>query len=355
MFEKLEEIRDRYHELQEAILQPDTACDFSRYQSCMKEISAIRPVAEEYEAYIGIIRQIQDAKGLLSDPDYSSEAEAEIAALEEAKNRKIDQLRLLLVPPDPLNSRNVILEIRAGVGGEEAALFAADLMRMYSKYADKNGLFIELLSVSPTDLGGISEALMMVTGSEPFAKMKFESGTHCVKRVPVTESGGRIHTSTATVAVLPEAKDVEVEINPSDIRVDVFHASGHGGQGVNTTDSAVRLTHIPTGQVVVCQDERSQLENKNKAMKVLRSRLAEKERIRQEAAVAAERSQQIKNGDRSDRIRTYYFNHDYVVDHRIGMTINRTAEVLNGELSPFIEALQLAEKTDRLSGLSSGK
>ena len=314
MFEKLEEIRDRYHD-----------------------------------------RQIQDAKGLLSDPDYSSEAEAEIAALEEAKNRKIDQLRLLLVPPDPLNSRNVILEIRAGVGGEEAALFAADLMRMYSKYADKNGLSIELLSVSPTDLGGISEALMMVTGSEPFAKMKFESGTHCVKRVPVTESGGRIHTSTATVAVLPEAKDVEVEINPSDIRVDVFHASGHGGQGVNTTDSAVRLTHIPTGLVVVCQDERSQLENKNKAMKVLRSRLAEKERIRQEAAVAAERSQQIKNGDRSDRIRTYYFNHDYVVDHRIGMTINRTAEVLNGELSPFIEALQLAEKTDRLSGLSSGK
>ena len=355
MFDKLEEIRDRFYELNEAVQQPETAGDFSRYQSCMKEIAALRPVAEEYEAYLGIIRQLQDAKGLLSDPDLSAEAETEIASLESERDRKIDQLRLLLVPPDPLNNRNVILEIRAGVGGEEAALFAADLMRMYQKYADKNNLNIEVLSVSPTDLGGISEALMMVTGSEPFAKLKFESGTHCVKRVPVTESGGRIHTSTATVAVLPEAEEVEIEISPSDIRVDVFHASGHGGQGVNTTDSAVRLTHIPTGQVVVCQDERSQLENKNKAMKVLRSRLAEKERIRQEAAVAAERSQQIKSGDRSDRIRTYYFNHDYVVDHRIGMTVNRTSEVLNGELSPFVEALTLAEKTDRLKDLSSGK
>ena len=355
MFDKLEEIRDRFDELNEAVQQPETAGDFSRYQSCMKEIAALRPVAEEYEAYLGILRQLQDAKSLLSDPDFSAEAETEIAALETERDRKIEQLRLLLIPPDPLNDRNVILEIRAGVGGEEAALFAADLMRMYQKYADKNSLNIEVLSVSPTDLGGISEALMMVTGNEPFAKLKYESGTHCVKRVPVTESGGRIHTSTATVAVLPEAEEVEIEINPSDIRVDVFHASGHGGQGVNTTDSAVRLTHIPTGQVVVCQDERSQLENKNKAMKVLRSRLAEKERIRQEAAVAAEHSQQSKSGDRSDRIRTYYFNHDYVVDHRIGMTVNRTSEVLNGELSPFVEALKLAEKTDRLKDLSSGK
>lgn len=355
MFDRLEEIRNRYRELNEEILQPETACDYNRYQSCMKEISAIRPVVEEYEAYIGIIRHIRDAEGLLSDPDFSAEAEKEITDLETEKEKKINQLRMLLVPPDPLDNRNVILEIRAGVGGEEAALFAADLMRMYSKFADKNGLSMEVLSMSTTDLGGISEALMMVTGNEPFAKLKFESGTHCVKRVPVTESGGRIHTSTATVAVLPEAQDIEIEINPSDVRVDVFHASGHGGQGVNTTDSAIRLTHIPTGLVVVCQDERSQLENKNKAMKVLRSRLAERERNRQEAAVAAERSQQIKSGDRSDRIRTYYFNHDYVVDHRIGMTINRTAEVLNGELSPFIEALQLAEKTDRLLVLSSGK
>ena len=355
MFDRLEEIRNRYRELNEEILQPETACDYSRYQSCMKEISAIRPVVEEYEEYIGIIRHIRDAEGLLADPDFSAEAEKEITGLEAERERKINQLRMLLIPPDPLDNRNVILEIRAGVGGEEAALFAADLMRMYSKYADKNGLSMEVLSMSTTDLGGISEALMMATGNKPFAKLKFESGTHCVKRVPVTESGGRIHTSTATVAVLPEAEDIEIEINPSDIRVDVFHASGHGGQGVNTTDSAVRLTHIPTGLVVVCQDERSQLENKNKAMKVLRSRLAEKERVRKEAAVAAERSQQIKNGDRSDRIRTYYFNHDYVVDHRIGMTISRTSEVLNGELSPFIEALQLAEKTDRLSDLSSGK
>ncbi len=355
MFDKLEQIRSRFHELNEEILQPETAGDFSRCQACMKEISAIRPVAEEYESYLGIIRQIQDANGLLSDPELSAEAQAELNMLESERNRKLDQLRLLLVPPDPLNNRNVILEIRAGVGGEEAALFAADLLRMYQKFADKNELSLEVLSVSPTDLGGISEVLTMVTGKEPFAKLKYESGTHCVKRVPVTESGGRIHTSTATVAVLPEAEEVEIDISPSDIRVDVFHASGHGGQGVNTTDSAVRLTHIPTGMVVVCQDERSQLENRNRAMKVLRSRLAEKARIRQEAEVAAERSQQIRNADRSDRIRTYYFNHDYVVDHRIGMTVNRTSEVLNGELSPFIEALKLAEKTDRLASISSGK
>ena len=355
MFDKLNAVLDRFRELDEEIAQPEVIQDYEKYQACLKERSALQPLVDKYTEYLALSRHREEAAELLSDPLFADEAEAEISHLSAKCSELTEELKIMLVPPDPMDSRNVILEIRAGVGGEEAALFAADLMRMYSKYADKNGLFIELLSVSPTDLGGISEALMMVTGSEPFAKLKFESGIHCVKRVPVTESGGRIHTSTATVAVLPEAKDVEVEINPSDIRVDVFHASGHGGQGVNTTDSAVRLTHVPTGLVVVCQDERSQLENKNKAMKVLRSRLAEKERIRQEAAVAAERSQQIKNGDRSDRIRTYYFNHDYVVDHRIGMTINRTAEVLNGELSPFIEALQLAEKTDRLSGLSSGK
>ena len=255
----------------------------------------------------------------------------------------------MLVPPDPMDSRNVILEIRAGVGGEEAALFAGDLMRMYQKYADRNGLSSEILSLSDTDLGGVNEALLMFTGADAFARMKFESGVHCVKRVPVTESGGRIHTSTVTVAVFPEAREIELEINPSDLRIDVFHASGHGGQGVNTTDSAVRITHIPTNTVVTCQDERSQLENKAKALKVLRSRLLDRQIQEEAASRAMDRKSQIRSGDRSDRIRTYYFNHDYVVDHRLSLTVNRVANVMNGEIGPFIDALRLAEKTEKLS------
>ena len=262
--------------------------------------------------------------------------------------RLTEELKILLVPPDPLDSRNVILEIRAGVGGDEAALFAADLLRMYQKYADRNGLTAELLSASDTDLGGINEALLMFSGRDAFARMKFESGVHCVKRVPVTESGGRIHTSTVTVAVFPEAEEIEVDINPAELRIDVFHASGHGGQGVNTTDSAVRITHIPTNTVVTCQDERSQLENKAKAMKVLRSRMLD-QRIREETeSRAMDRKSQIRWGERSDRIRTYYFNHDYVVDHRLSMTVNRVANVMNGEIAPFIDALRLAEKTEKL-------
>ena len=241
------------------------------------------------------------------------------------------------------------MEIRAGVGGEEAALFADDLLRMYLKYADRNQLKASVLSLSDTDLGGINEALLMISGPEAFARMKFESGVHCVKRVPVTESGGRIHTSTVTVAVFPEAEEVEVNINPEDLRIDVFHASGHGGQGVNTTDSAVRVTHLPSGLVVSCQDERSQLENKAKALRVLRSRLLDKIREEQETAHALDRKNQIRWGERSDRIRTYYFNHDYVVDHRLNLTVNRTANVLNGDLAPFTDALRLAEKTEKMN------
>ena len=263
----------------------------------------------------------------------------------------INDLKLLLVPPDPLDNRNMIMEIRAGVGGEEAALFAGDLLRMYLKYADRNQLQASLLSVSDTDLGGINDALIIISGPEAFARFKFESGVHCVKRVPVTESGGRIHTSTVTVAVFPEAEEIELTINPDDLRIDVFHASGHGGQGVNTTDSAVRITHIPSGLVVTCQDERSQLENKVKAMRVLRSRLYEKMLEARDAAHAADRRSQIGWGERSDRIRTYYFNHDYVVDHRLNLTVNRVSGVMNGDLAPFIDALRLAEKTDKMNAM----
>ena len=349
MFDKLNAILDRFRELDEAIVQPEVIQDYAKYQDCLKERSALQPIVEKYTEYLSVSRHQEEAVELLSDPLLSSEASDEIARLTSKRSKLTEELKIMLVPPDPMDSRNVILEIRAGVGGEEAALFARDLLRMYQKYADRNGLSSEILSLSDTDLGGVNEALLMFTGQNAFACMKFESGVHCVKRVPVTESGGRIHTSTVTVAVFPEAEEVELEINPSDLRIDVFHASGHGGQGVNTTDSAVRITHIPTNTVVTCQDERSQLENKAKALKVLRSRLLDRQIQEEAASRAMDRKSQIRSGDRSDRIRTYYFNHDYVVDHRLSLTVNRVANVMNGEIGPFIDALRFAEKTEKLS------
>lgn len=349
MFDKLNAVLDRYRELDEAIAQPEVIQDYAKYQECLKERSALQPLVDKYTEYLSVSRHQEEAEELLSDPVLASEAQEEIARLSAKRSELTEELKIMLVPADPMDSRNVILEIRAGVGGEEAALFAGDLLRMYQKYADRNGLSAEILSLSDTDLGGVNEALLMFTGADAFARMKFESGVHCVKRVPVTESGGRIHTSTVTVAVFPEAEEIELEINPSDLRIDVFHASGHGGQGVNTTDSAVRITHIPTNTVVTCQDERSQLENKAKALKVLRSRLLDRQIQEEAASRAMDRKSQIGSGDRSDRIRTYYFNHDYVVDHRLSMTVNRVANVMNGEIGPFIDALRLAEKTEKLS------
>lgn len=350
MFEKLNALSDRFRELEEEISQPETVLNFEKYQNCLKELSSLQPLVQNYKEYLSVSAQLDEARELLSDPLLASEAEREIAELSGKQNELTESLKLLLIPPDPMDSRNVIMEIRAGVGGEEAALFAADLLRMYQKYTEKAGLKASVLSLSDTDLGGINEALVMITGPDAYARMKYESGVHCVKRVPVTESGGRIHTSTVTVAVLPEAEDVEFELNPADLRIDVFHASGHGGQGVNTTDSAVRVTHLPTGTVVSCQDERSQLENKARAIKVLRSRLLDQLRQEQIRSHAESRKSQIGSGDRSERIRTYYFNHDYVVDHRIAMTVNRTANVMNGEIGSFIDALRLADKTSQLNG-----
>ena len=349
MFKKLEALSDRYRELSEAIAQPEVIRDFPRYQACLKERSSIEPLILKYESYLQVEKHIAEARDLAADPDLAAEAAAELSSLTEKRLALIDELKLMLVPPDPLDSRNVIMEIRAGVGGEEAALFAGDLLRMYLRYADRNQLRASVLSLSDTDLGGINEVLLMISGPDAFARMKFESGVHCVKRVPATESSGRIHTSTVTVAVFPEADDVELSIDPADLRIDVFHASGHGGQGVNTTDSAVRITHIPSGTVVTCQDERSQLENKAKALRVLWSRLLDRLREEKDAAHAEDRKSQIRWGERSDRIRTYYFNHDYVVDHRVNLTVNRTAGVMNGDLAPFIDALRLAEKTERMN------
>ena len=352
MFRKLEDLSDRYRELAETISQPEVIRDYPRYQACLKEQSSLEPLVIKYSLYRRIEQHIAETAELLSDKDLACEAEKELADLNVQRDQLLEELKLLLIPPDPLDNRNVIMEIRAGVGGEEAALFAGDLMRMYQKYADRNQLTVSLLSVSDTDLGGINEALLMFSGSDAFGRLKFESGVHCVKRVPVTESSGRIHTSTVTVAVFPEAQEMEFTMDPSDLRIDVFHASGHGGQGVNTTDSAVRITYLPTGLMVTCQDERSQLENKAKALRVLRSRLLDRLKEEQAAAHAEDRKKQIGFGERSDRIRTYYFNHDYVVDHRLNMTVNRTANIMNGELAPFIEALRLAEKTQKMNLLN---
>ncbi len=355
MFDKLNAMADRFRELEESIVQPEIIQDYEKYQACLKERSSLQPVIEKYSDYLEVSRHLLEARELLSDPLMGSEAEAEIRALTVTKNNLTEELKILLVPPDPKDSRNVILEIRAGVGGEEAALFAGDLLRMYQKYSDRNGLSVQILSLSETDLGGINDALLMITGPDAFARLKYERGVHCVKRVPVTESGGRIHTSTVTVAVFPEAKEPELDIDMSDLRIDVFHASGHGGQGVNTTDSAVRITHNPTGTVVICQDERSQLENKTKALRVLRSRLLDRRMQEETVARTQDRRAQIGTGDRSDRIRTYYFNHDYVVDHRVSLTVNRIADVMNGDLSPFINALRLAVKTEKLANSQIGK
>lgn len=351
MFEKLEALKARFQELNTAIAEPEIIADYPRYQDCLKQLEALRPTVESYNLYLATVTELDNTQQLLQDPEFAEIADAEVKELTARRDQLLEKLKLLLVPPDPMDDRNVVLELRAGAGGEEAALFCGDLLRMYRLYAMEEGLNFEVLSLSDSDLGGINEALISVTGAGAYAHFRYESGVHCVKRVPVTESSGRIQTSTVTAAVLPEATEIEITIDPNDIKTDVYHATGHGGQGVNTTDSAVRLTHLPTGLVVTCQDERSQLENKAKAMKVLRSRLLDRMQETQDNAYAADRRSQVGTGGRSERIRTYYFNHDYVVDHRLGLTVNRIAGVMNGGLKPFTEALQLAAKTEKLKSL----
>ena len=352
MFDKLQSLKERYEELTQAMAQPEVTADFPRLQEIMKERAGLEEVVSRYEEYLALQRHLAEARELMADPDMAEEARAEAAELAAREEPLVEELRLLLVPSDPLDSRNVMMEIRAGVGGEEAALFAGDLLRMYQKYCDRGGLTLQILSLADTELGGVTEALTMISGQDAYARMKFESGVHCVKRVPVTESGGRIHTSTASVVVYPEAQEDELVIRPEDIRIDLYRASGHGGQKVNKTDSAVRMTHLPTGMVVTCQDERSQLQNKAKALEVLRSRLLDKQRAEAQAAQDANRRGQIAGGDRSQKIRTYFYNHDCVVDQRIGLTVPRVQNTMNGDLDPFISALRLAEKTERLDAMS---
>lgn len=351
MLEKLDFIEEKYEELSKKISDPEVIADNNLFQKLCKEHNSLEEIVLKYREYKTILKRIKEDKELLEDDidrEMKDLVEEELKELSEEKERVEKELKLLLLPKDPNDEKNVFIEIRAGAGGDEAALFAADLYRMYTRYAERHNFKTELVSSSPNDLGGYKEVIFMVKGQGAYSRLKYESGVHRVQRVPVTEAGGRIHTSTATVAVLPEVDDVEVEINPNDLRVDVFRSSGHGGQHVNTTDSAVRITHLPTGIVVSCQDEKSQLKNREKAMKILKAKLYEIELEKQRSQIAAERKSQVGTGDRSERIRTYNFPQGRVTDHRIGLTIYQLEAFLDGEIDEVIDALITADQAEKL-------
>lgn len=351
MLGKLREIAARYEELGRQLAEPEVLSDSERYVKLLKQRRELEPIVEKYREYERLRRELEQARALLEEEtegELRELARAEVRVLEEKLPQCEQELKLLLLPKDPNDERNVILEIRAGTGGAEATLFAADLLRMYTRYAERQGWRVQLLDVSESDIGGIKEAILMIEGKGAYSRLKFESGVHRVQRVPITEASGRIHTSAATVAVLPEAEEVEVRIDPKDIRIDTFCSSGHGGQSVNTTYSAVRITHLPTGLVVTCQDERSQIKNRERALRVLRSRLLELERQKQHEVVSAERRQQVKSGDRSEKIRTYNFKENRVTDHRIGLTLYKLDLILDGELDELIEALITHHQAERL-------
>ena len=351
MLEKLQAVEDKYLELESLIADPATIADIDRWQRFNKEHAMLTPVVEKFREYKDIVKNIAEDKAMFAeaiDDEMRHLIEAELAELLPRKEALDQELPILLLPKDPNDDKNVIVEIRGGVGGEEAALFAGDLFRMYAKFAEKQGWRTEIIDANATEIGGFKEVSFMVTGFGAYSKLKYESGTHRVQRVPITESGGRIHTSAVTVAVLPEAEEVEVDINPDDLRIDLYCASGAGGQHVNRTESAIRITHLPTGIVVQCQDERSQLKNKAKAMAVLRARLLDKAQQEQTDAVAKDRKNQVGSGDRSERIRTYNFPQGRVTDHRIGLTLHRIDAIMNGDLDELLNALITADQTERL-------
>ncbi len=344
---KAEEKLKRFHEVEKALQDPDTSKDQNRVKELGKEFRVLGRVVVLYRDYQKILREIEDAQKILDDKSQASEftamASHELEALEGKKKKTVHELESLLIQDDPMLLKNAILEIRAGTGGLEAGLFAADLFRMYSKYALSQGFKLEVLSSSPNEAGGFKEIVANVSGGGAYGRFKFESGTHRVQRVPATEAQGRIHTSAVTVAILPEAEEVDVEIKPDELRIDVFRSGGPGGQSVNTTDSAVRITHLPSGLVVSCQDEKSQLKNKQKGLKILRARLFEKITNERNAEIAKQRKKQVGSGDRSEKIRTYNFPDRRVTDHRIGFTVYNLEAVMDGEIGEFVDALYEAE------------
>ncbi len=351
IFDKLESKVKRYEELQKLISDPEIIKDNKRYKEIAQEYSTLGEIVEEYNKYRKIDDEIVSTRELIeetTDTEMKELAREELKELEKTKGEIVEKLKFLLIPKDPLDLKNIIMEIRAGTGGEEAALFVADLFRMYSRYAESKRWKIEIMSSNETGIGGFKEIIFSVSGKSVYENLRYESGVHRVQRVPVTESGGRIHTSAVTVAVLPEAEETEIEINPEDLRIDVYRSSGPGGQSVNTTDSAVRITHIPTGMVVTCQDEKSQHKNKAKALRVLRARLYEMEEKKKQEERSQERRSQIGSGDRSERIRTYNFPQNRVTDHRINLTLYKLEEVLQGDLDEIIEALKLNAREEYL-------
>jgi peptide chain release factor 1 len=351
MIDKLEDLKLRYEEVGELIVQPDIISDQKRYRSLTKEYNDLGKIVEKYEEYKLVLDNLANTKEMLKKEKYAEFREMAKAELEELEEREAElesKLKYLLIPKDPNDSKNCIVEIRAGAGGDESALFAGDLLRMYQRYCDKVGWKVSMSDYVEGSAGGYSKVVMQVSGEDVFGKLKFESGVHRVQRVPATESQGRVHTSAATVAVLPEMDDVEVDIDMKDVRKDTFCSSGPGGQSVNTTYSAIRLTHIPSGLVVQCQDEKSQIKNLDKAMKELNSRLYAIKLKEQQEAVGADRKSMVKSGDRSEKIRTYNFPQSRVTDHRINKTVYNLDGVLNGEVGEFIEALQIAENTEKL-------
>jgi peptide chain release factor 1 len=357
MFERLDQIEIRYEELTQALLSPDITNDSAKYQKTAKAHAEIAPIVEKYREYKDLKRGIAESRAMLvdeRDPDMRAYADEELAKLEARIATVEEDLKVLLLPKDPNDEKNVVLEIRAGTGGDEATLFVAEVFRMYNRYAETQKWKVEVLSTSESGVGGLKEVIALIEGDRVYSRLKYESGVHRVQRVPATEQQGRVHTSAITVAVLPEAEEVDVKIEPKDLRIDTFCSSGPGGQSVNTTYSAVRITHIPTGTVVSCQDEKSQIKNREKGMRVLRSRLYEVEMQKQQDALAKERKQMVGSGDRSEKIRTYNFPQNRLTDHRIGFTIHQLEQVMDGKLQPVIDALMAHYQAEKLKGEAAG-
>jgi len=350
-FQKLKDIEARFAEVEAAMSDPDVVRDQSAYQRLARESKEIRPIVERYRAYKSVLQELTKVEEMAkaeADPELRGMAQEEVRALEARRDALDEEIPVLLLPKDPNDEKNVLLEIRAGTGGDEAALFAAEIFRMYQRFAERNGWKIDVVSANRTGGGGIKEMIAMVEGDRVYSKLRFESGVHRVQRVPETEASGRIHTSAVTVAVLPEAEDVDVKIDPKDLRIDTFCSSGPGGQSVNTTYSAVRITHLPTNTVVSCQDEKSQIKNREKAMKVLRARLYEVALAEQQKRVASDRKSQVGSGDRSEKIRTYNFQQARVTDHRIGLTLHRLQAILDGDLDEIVAGLIAHNQAERL-------